>query len=1122
MPARTALAGLEAAVEDFVTAVRARGRVGDFNEETLTAPVRELIGSIAASLGIKGLLVVDKTPVVVGDVSLGVPDISAYHRGLLRLVVELKSPGKGADPTRFKGRERGQWQRYSQLPNVVYTDGNAWTLWRAGDPWGPALNLCPDLTDLSVAATPDPQEVLRFFEDALSWTPQKVTSIHQLAQQVASRCRALRSDVNALPKEVLRGLTSDWREVLFPELEDEEFVDAYTQTVAFALLSASGLGIELSLDLDPAEYDRLGMLLHHVTERLGSERGVLGRALTILTDDKQVRSATAASLDALIALAAAVDWNKMRGSGQGDDWMDFYEVFLDAYDPELRKLAGSYYTPRPVVEWMTGFTDRILVERFGLADGYGSNSVTVVDPALGTGTYLVGILDRIADAVTASVGDGQAGSIIKEAISGRIIGFEIQACPYAVAQLRLVESLKARDPDLEVEEPAIYLTDTLADPDADAGQQMLFMRVITESRKKADQIKRETPVKVVIGNPPYLAGAPQSNWVAKNLLGDWQPDTSWGVGAHAKNLSNLYVYFWRWAAWKVFENSQQSEQDQAGIVSLITPTGWLDGDGFQQMRRWLRQWSTHIWILDLSPEGHQAPANTQVFEAMRQPVAVVTAVRAPRYSGACEVRYHRVPPSERLAKFAHIADLQELDDPRWQLIEPGPLGDRSPFTPAASSAWQQMPAIDDLLPWNASGMMVGRTWPVAPDPDILQDRYTALLAQPSDVEMTRHLDEHKQDRNIDTDLVDNLTAACARPGPLSQRQPPSAQVVEYGYRSFDRQYVIRDKRLINRPNPSLWAAHGDQQIYLAVPALGTASSRPNIAGSAGQIISLSAQIPDMHYLAGSRAGRIHPLWRDSQAVTPNCEPGLLRLLSEMTERDVVAVDVLAYIAAVVAHPGFTKTYRADLLNAKTMRLPLTADAKLFDEAVDLGHRILYLSTFGLRCQPPSAQSRCPRVANGPILETPMPAEAESLHHDPTTSILNIVGRSSSGSPTQGIVANVTTEVFAYSVSTMNVLQSWFDYRKHEPSGKKSSPLDYMIPDIWRINYTNDMIDLLHVLTLLVEARPDQQRLLDEIKAGTLIGLDALQAAALPDVKVKGTQAKPPEFKPDQQLPSLDI
>ena len=216
-----------------------------------------------------------------------------------------------------------------------------------------------------------------------------------------------------------------------------------------------------------AEYDRLGLLLHHVAERLGSERGVLGKALSMLTSDPQVRSVVAASLDAMVALAAALDWNAIRSSGGSDDWMDFYETFLADYDPDLRKQSGSYYTPRQIVEWMTKFTDKILVDLFDLPNGYANSNVTVVDPALGTGTYLVGVLDRIAETVIASVGAGQAASEMNAALAERVIGFEIQACPYAVAQLRLVESLKAHDPNLAPTEPAIYLTDTLADPDAE-------------------------------------------------------------------------------------------------------------------------------------------------------------------------------------------------------------------------------------------------------------------------------------------------------------------------------------------------------------------------------------------------------------------------------------------------------------------------------------------------------------------------------------------------------------------------------------------------------------------------------------------------------------------------------
>ena len=1114
MSPRGSVSKVSSAVTAFAKAVRASGQAAQFNEETLTAPTRDLVLAMGAQVNVGNLVVVDKSPVVLAGVSVGVPDLSVYDKGLLRLVVELKAPGKGADPTAFKvPHDKNQWQRYSQLPNIVYTDGNTWTLWRSGVACGPPLVVCSDLTNPKASVLPDPQQVLRFFGDALAWSPPLITSTQQLARQTARRCRALRADVGALPKETLESLTNDWRDVLFPELEDDEFVDAYTQTVAFALLAASGLGIKLSLDVDPVEYDRLGLLLHHVAESLGSERGVLGKALSLLTSDPQVRSVVAASLDAMVALAAALDWTAIRSSGGGDDWMDFYETFLADYDPNLRKLSGSYYTPRRVVEWMTKFTDRILVDLFDLPQGYASSNVTVVDPALGTGTYLVGVLDRIADTVKANVGAGQVAAAMNEALAERVIGFEIQACPYAVAQLRLVESLKAHDPNLDPTEPAIYLTDTLADPDADAGQQTLFMKPITESRERADEIKRETPVKVVIGNPPYLSGAPQTSWVASTMLDDWQLPTEWGVGAHAKHLSNLYVYFWRWAAWKVFENSGGDENDQAGIVSFIAPTGWLDGDGFQQMRCWLDEWCSHIWILDLSPEGHQPPASTQVFEAMRQPVAIVTAVRVPEHQGTNEVRYHRVPAGTRDSKFAHIANLKDLDDSRWEQITPGSLGGRSPLTPTASQQWQQMPTVEDLLPWHGSGMMIGRTWPVAPDHNILQDRYTTLLAQSSTDKMTDHLDQHKRDRTVHTDLTDNLTAKCHKPGPLKDRKPSTAQTVEYSYRSFDRQYVIRDKRLINRPNPSLWAAHSDSQIHLALPALGTASTRPVIARCDAQIVSFSAHIPDHDYLAGSRAGRIHPLWRDPKASTANTAPATLNYLSSVFGRSVTGEDVFAYIAAVAAHPGFTDTFRGELVNAKTLRVPLTKDPTLFADAVRLGRRILYLSTFGQRCAD-EASPGCPHATNGPNLLTPVPAEAEDLTYDATTQTLTVTGHTNDEA-TQGTIANVSADVFAYSTATMNVLESWFKYRRHEPGGKKTSPLDELNPVVWPTHYTDDLIDLLHVLTLLVAERPAQKTLLGAVLATDQITRDALdEGEALPTET--GTRAKPPEFKANEQ------
>ncbi len=247
---------------------------------------------------------------------------------------------------------------------------------------------------------------------------------------------------------------------------------------------------------------------------------------------------------------------------------------------------------------------------------------------------------------------------------------------------------------------------------------------------------------------------------------------------------------------------------------------------------------------------------------------------------------------------------------------------------------------------------------------------------------------------------------------------------------------------------------------------------------------------------------------------------MLEHLSAATGIDLSAVDLLAYIAAVAAHPGFTGTFRGDLLDAKTMRVPLTAEPDLFGEAVRLGRRIVYLSTFGERCRPPDAVQGRLRALNGPSLEQPVPAIAESVRHDPARSVVTIEGRTG-GQRVEGVVANVSADVYGYTTSTMNVFQSWFNYRRHNPGGKQSSLLDAIHPPAWTDRYTEDMIDLLHVLTLLTAERPAQQELLEQIMGGTLITRNDLETAGALPTRT-GTDAKPAEFQPPKTSETLRL
>ncbi|MEI9849619.1 MAG: hypothetical protein WDN24_00795 [Sphingomonas sp.] len=260
----------------------------------------------------------------------------------------------------------------------------------------------------------------------------------------------------------------------------------------------------------------------------------------------------------------------------------------------------------------------------------------------------------------------------------RLIGFELQFGAFAVAQLRLLAEMIALGAEGS---PRLFVTDTLSDPYADEESGTGVYRELSKSRRDANQIKREQPITVVIGNPPYKEKAKgKGSWIESGSgnrgapLNDWQPPAKWGVGAHAKHLRNLYVYFWRWAAWKVFEQGAggrdrvppQAER-LSGMVCYITVAGFLNGPGFQKMRHDLRRECDEIWVIDCSPEGHQPDVSTRIFQGVQHPVCIVLASRSPANDPAvpARVRYRALARGRREAKFAELAGIA-LDSPRME------------------------------------------------------------------------------------------------------------------------------------------------------------------------------------------------------------------------------------------------------------------------------------------------------------------------------------------------------------------------------------------------------------------------------------------------------------------------
>ncbi|OYW94143.1 MAG: DNA methyltransferase [Caulobacterales bacterium 32-67-6] len=1072
-------------------------------EDQLRAPLEALIQDICAVIGAAA-----DDVILVGETSLADlmtrPDYSVTRKGALTGHIEVKAPGKGADPRKFTDKhDKGQWEKLKALPNLIYTDGSAFSLWRDGELAQSIVRLGGDIETTGAALT-GPDSLRALVETFLEWNPIPPRSPKELADTTARLCRLLRDEVvEQLDREApaLVGLREDWRQLLLPEATDDEFADGYAQAVTFGLLMAKARGIDLSVGLEPA------------ARQLSQTNTLIGSALKLLTDPTAGANLLDTSIKTLVRVVDAVNWKTLT-KGRAEPWLYFYEEFLQQYDRSLRKKTGSYYTPPEVVTEMVRLVDEALRApgRFNLARGLASGEVSLADPAVGTGTFLLGVLNRIARTVEDEEGAGSVPAAIQAALK-RLVGFELQFGPFAVAQLRLlaeVADLTSVDADVaDVGALRLYITDTLADPDEETPWVPRLVEGIAESRRQANRVKRKEAITVVMGNPPYKEKAKGlGGWVEDHggrdraPLDDWQPPVAWRVGAHAKHLRNLYVYFWRWAAWKVFGGDSfrsGGDKEEArdwtkrqGIVCFITVAGFLNGPGFQKMRADLRRDADEIWVIDCSPEGHQAPVASRIFDGVQQPVCIVMALRRSPDSPPtpARVRFRALPEGGRKAKFEALAGIG-LDDDGWT---DAPTDPRAPFLAAGEAAWLGYPALEDLFLYNGSGVMAGRTWVIAPDAQSLKDRWTRLVSEKDATKKAVLFHPHMNGDRTLTKIIREALAGHPHP-PLSVDADvgEGATPVRYGFRSFDRQWLLADNRLINRANPTLWNAWSNKQVHVtALRALPPQS---------GPGLTFTGLIPELDHYNG-RGGRVFPLWADAATSQSNIAPGLLKTLGETYGQEVEPEDMLAYIAAVAAHPAYVARFRANL-KQPGLRIPITADGDLFHQAATLGREVVWLHTFGERFAEGRPQG-APRVTDGPEPTIPkdgaLPRTLAEMPHDLTYDAAE--RRLKIGA---GHIDNVAPEVWAYEVSGKRVISQWWSYRRADrskpPMGDKRppSPLSAIQPTEWPAEYTTELLNVLRVLTRLVALEAQQADLLARIVEGATIDTDDLmETGALSD------------------------
>ena len=534
---------------------------------------------------------------------------------------------------------------------------------------------------------------------------------------------------------------------------------------------------------------------------------------------EEVLDWTAAALDRVERAAF------FRQFSEGEAVPYFYEPFLEAFDPELRKQLGVWYTPPEVVRYMVARVDRALKDDLGIAEGLAAENVYVLDPCCGTGAYVAEVLRRI----NANLDDAGAGALrgdhLRKAATERVFGFEIMSAPYVIAHMQVGLTLRELDaalPERGDARPAIYLTNALTGWEPRTTKPLPFSEMEKE-RDHADEVKQQTPVLVILGNPPYNGFAGMAVDEERELSEAYRT-VKHVAKPEGHGLNDLYVRFFRMAERRIAEKTGR------GVVCFISNYSWLDGLSHTGMReRYLEAFDAiRIDCLngDRYKTGKTAPdgsTDPSIFSTREDPVgiqvgtAIATLVRKVDHEPAEAVAFRHLWGATKPAQLAATAET--APEALYETVGPV-LGLGLPFAPtAASEGWADSPALPDLFPQSFPGVKTSRdSFLIDIDRDRLDARIAAYFDKDTSHEEIAHRYPHVMKASARFD------ARAVRSALIARGQRPADSIVRHAYRPFDNRWLyweeetklLDEKRADYKPHVfegNLWLGANKREIH---------------------------------------------------------------------------------------------------------------------------------------------------------------------------------------------------------------------------------------------------------------------------------------------------------------------
>jgi predicted helicase len=883
-------------------------------------------------------------------IDCGAPDYIVTRKDIPVGYIEAKDIGKDLNHKDFKG----QFDRYKQsLDNLIITDYLDFRRYMKGE-LVDSVRIADVKGNKITLVKANLGHFEQFIKDFGLAHPQGITSPAEIARMMAGKARLMAEII----KEALKREESDnalleqmnaFKEVLIHDIKPEQFADVYAQTITYGLFAAR------LHDKTPDTFSRqnAASLIPKTNPFL---RQLFDNIAGLNLDDR-----IAWIVDDLADTFRAANMTEFKQNfgdraAQNDPMIHFYEDFLSAYDPILRKSRGVWYTPQAVVTFIVRAVDEILQKEFNLPTGLADTSKTkikingretdvhkvqILDPATGTGTFLAETITRIYEKFRKQGGMWQ--KYVKEHLIPRLNGFEVLMASYTMAHIKLEQLLSQTGYDAtDNQRLRIYLTNSLEEQHPETGS--FFAQFLAKEANEANSIKRDTPVMVVLGNPPY-SGISQNNgeWIT-GLIDHYKYVDGEYFNERKHWLNDDYVKFIRLGQEFVSKNNE-------GILAYINNHSFIDNPTFRGMRWNLMKTFDKIYIFDLHgnakknevcPDGSK---DENVFD-IQQGVSINIFVKTGRKAKeALAEIYHADLFGKQEVKYKYLVD-NSLSTVQFVRVAPvAPFYFFCPKDESNKGVYEQGFRIDELMQINVTGIVTARdSLVIDMDKKDLLNRITDFSDFNNSDDEIRHKYSLKDSRGW------KLPEARKTVSLLKHKQ----QIKLIDYRPFDTRYIYYHPKMVD------WGREKVMRHFFVGENVGLITCR-QAAINSWELVNITRNIVDDSFVSNrtKERGYVFPLYiypnpanaLPDESRRPNLDGDIVSEISKRiglqyieeddsnaTKKSFTPIDLLDYIYAVLHSPTYREKYK-EFLKIDFPRIPYPENAAQFRALSKLGGKL---------------------------------------------------------------------------------------------------------------------------------------------------------------------------------------